>query len=413
MSEKKARRATKGSGKRGATAGSGPKRPIDFGEQLEAVASTLEESLPGGDLAGFYRSFRATGLPFITLTLAGDPGELARACFDITHRLGAVSPAVALAVENHLYVTAALATFATGDVPALESRRSSLLQAIERGRFLVANTNSRVPTDKLGEMGTLARREGEGFRISGSSVYMSLATASELLLFLTVIEGEGPAVFWTRLRDNPGIEIGPLVFPGPMAASDTRRITFRDLALEGDQLLLAGADERMAKLVQFELAWHQILIPSVFLGAAARAIEETRKFLRGTRGPDGRPLAELDGMVADVGRMALRYRDACSLVHAAGELMGEVARKPLELASLGELYDLAAAAKHVGTAGAEQVVAEARRIVGLRALAADHPLERLSQEVIFGTLGPEVNAFIERRYGRRVLGEKPFLERRW
>ena len=52
----------------------------------------------------------------------------------------------------------------------------------------------------------------------------------------------------------------------------------------------------------------------------------------------------------------------------------------------------------------------ARRIIGARSFTGGtpHPIERLSQEIPFGPLGPEVNAGIERRIGKRALQETPF-----
>jgi alkylation response protein AidB-like acyl-CoA dehydrogenase len=74
---------------------------------------------------------------------------------------------------------------------------------------------------------------------------------------------------------------------------------------------------------------------------------------------------------------------------------------------------MASAAKYVGTRCAEEVVTATRRIIGARAFVGGHCLERVSQEVMFASLGPEVGAVIERRYGKRVLDERSFLDLRW
>jgi alkylation response protein AidB-like acyl-CoA dehydrogenase len=341
-----------------------------------------------------------------------DTPGLSLACCKILHRLGGISPAVALAVENHLYVTSALATFPTED-PALQARRQSWLRLMGEGRLLVANSNSSVHSDKLESLGVIARREGDGFRVTGSASYMSLASQGDLAVFLTLIDGEGPAIFVTRLRDNPGIDIGPFLFPRAMLDSDTRRITFRDLMMSQDEILLGGMTEQMSQLNLFEMAWHQLLLSALYVGAAARAIEEVRLFLRSVRGHDDRPLAELDGMVVDAGRLVIRYRAAWALVQQTAERIGDIAQKPLEKESLGDLFELAGTAKHVGTDCAEEIVIAARRIIGARSFIGGtaHTIERLSQEVPFGPLGPEVNARIERRIGKRALEETPFTLR--
>lgn len=378
--------------------------------QIQEVAAALEQALHQGDLAGFYQAFRATELPFLLAAYEGDATALFRVCCEILHRLGGISPAAALAVENHYYVSSAIATFPTGGDPALDRRRRSLLEAITERRLLVANTNSKVHGSQLGEIGTCARREGDRFRVTGKASYTSLASQGDLLVFITRIEGEGPAVFAiSPMQGNPGIEIGPYLFPSAMLDSDTRQITFRDLSLSNESLLAGGNDPRVAHLFGFEMAWHQLLIPSLYLGAAARAIEEVRKFLRATRGRDGRPLADLDGMLIDVGRLALEYHAACGVVQHAGEALGQVRQLPRDAELLDRAVDLAGTAKYVGTRCAEAVVTAARRMIGARSFAGGHPLEKLSQEVMFASLGPEVSAVIERRHGRRVLEGDSFL----
>lgn len=382
----------------------GGRQAADIREEIEVVAAALEEALDGGDLKSFYRTFRSTELPFIIATHQEDTTALFRACFEILHRLGGISPAAALAVENHYYVSSAIATFPTDGDSLLGRSRSALLASIVDGRLLVANTNSKVHGGQLGEIGTCARREGNRFRVTGRASYTSLATEGDLLVFITRIEGEGVAVFAiSPMQGNPAIEIGSYLFPSAMTDSDTRQITFHDLDLPEESLVNVGNDAGTAHLLAFEMAWHQLLIPSLYLGAAARAIEEVRKFLCNVRGRDGRPLAELDGMVIDVGRLALDYHAACCVTQQAGEALGQVRRLPEDAALLDRALDLAGTAKYVGTRCAEAVVTAARRIVGGRAFTGRHPLERLSQEVMFASLGPEVSAVIERRHGRRVL----------
>ena len=276
-------------------------------EALARIAAALEAAVVRRDLTPFWQVFRASGLPFIGGDHDGDPIGLFQRCFAILHRLGSISPAAALAAENHYYVSSAIATFPDAGSPALETKRRALVDTMFRSRRLVANTNSQIHGAKLGELGTRARRDGARFRVTGTAAYTSLATEGDLLVFITEIEGEGPAVFVVSpMQRNPAIEIGPYLFPSAMIDSDTRKLSFRDLVLEPDSLLLGGGDRALASaLFGFEMAWHQILIPALYLGAAARALEEVRRFARTTRDRDDRPLAELEGIVVEVGRLGI------------------------------------------------------------------------------------------------------------
>ena len=378
--------------------------------EIAIVAAALEQALGARDLSIFYRAFRATRLPFLCGEYRDKAELLFPACFDIVHRLGGLSPAVALAVENHFYVTSAIATFPGAADPALERRRRQLVDSIVAGRLLVANTNSKVHSSKLGELGTTARRDGGGLRVNGMASYTSLATEADLLVLLTELEGEGFAfIAIPSLRDNSSVEIGPWLFPSAMLDSDTRRITFHDVRLPADALIATAQSKIANTLVPFEMTWHQLLIPTLYLGAAARAIEEVRRFLVATEGRDGQPLAKLDGMIVDVGRLALEYQSARCLVEKAADSLIAVRELPRDADKVEQAVQLASAAKYTGTRVAESIVTAARRIVGARAFTGDHILERLSYEVMFASLGPEVSAVIERRYGKLVLDGKIFL----
>lgn len=381
--------------------------------ELARVAAALEEGVARRDLLGFYQTFRATHLPSIAEFYIRDPRGLSRACFDILHGIGSISPAAGVAIENHYYVLATLTTLPIRNNPELAARRESLLQRVIQGRLLLANTSFRVHEDKVSAYGAGARRDGEGYRVSGAGAFMSLAREGDLLFFIVAVDGTEPAYFVTPLRGNPGIEVGPLLFPDAMVDSDTRRIALHDHYLSADDVLVKGRNEETAKLTNLQFAWHQVLIPAPFLGAAARAIEEARKFVRAVKAPNGQPLAELDGMVTDVGRMAIRYRSACCVAHQAGELLETLARRDPKPSEITDAVDLACAAKRTAALAAEEIVAEARRIIGPRVFTGGHPLERISAEVVFAPLVGEPLAVLDRRYGRLVLGENDFTQRRW
>lgn len=385
--------------------------PSAFRRQKSAVVAALEKAMASRNFSEFYNLFRSTDLPFLPAVLQADARELFRICFEIVHSLGGVSPATALAVENHLYPFSSIATFPTSPGSALDQKRRALVSSIVDRSLLVANTNSKVHGNKVDQIGTCARRYGSSFRVTGKASYTSLSTQGDILLLSTVIENEGPALFVIDpMQGNPGVEIGPYLFPSAMIDSETRQITFHDLVIPAEQLLVDGKIEDLVLVSRFEMVWHQGLIAALYLGAAARAIEEARKFLRSTRGQGDRPLAELDGMVIDVGRLVLEYRAAYSLALQTGDALGAIRQFPQDISRIDEAMSQASAAKYMGTRCAENVVTAARRIVGARAFAGGHPLERLSQEVMFGVLGPEVSAVIERRFGQMALRDQPFME---
>ena len=385
-----------------------------YHDQIEEIAAALEDALARKDFLGFYQTFRSTDLPFLFPDFADNTKALFRTCSRLVHRLGGISPAAALAVENHLYICSAIARFPTGDDPGLEKRRDSLISSIVDNRYLVANTNSRVHGKKVGQIGTVARRSGKDFRISGKAAYTSLSTQADMLLLLTAIENEGPAIFAvTPMQGNSAVEIGPYLFPTAMIDSDTRQISFHDLVLPAESLIADSQTPNLPLIADYEMVWHQLLLTSLYLGAAARAIEEARQFLRVTRDRDDHVLAELDGMVVDVGRLVMRYRSACWLVLQAGDALAAIRALPDEVNLLKQAADIACTVKCLGTDCAEAVVTACRKIIGGRCFTGSQAMERLSQEVMFGSFAPDANAAIERRFGREALKETSFLDTPW
>lgn len=378
-----------------------------FGQQLDALSAALQDGLAHDDLAPFWQFFRSTDLPFLCGPLASKPRELFARCCEVVHRIGAYSPAAAFAVENHYFVCASVATYpSTGDA-RLEQTRSAMLAIIVNNRLLVANSASVTHGKKLGQLGTTVVREGAKFRLNGRTSFVSLASQADVLVLGAVIENEGQALFAVPMKMTPGIEIGPFLFPSAMLDSDTRQVIFNDVLLGPEALISTPATQTIQTLKDFELLWHQTLSAAVYLGAASGALDEARRFLLATQGADGRPLAELDGMVTDMGRLFLDYYAACSVVTDAGNTVAQVRNLPEDEARLADAFRLARTCKYVGTRTAEALVTAARRIVGTRTFTGGHRLERLSKEVMFGSLSLEVGAAVERRFGRDALQEAP------
>ena len=128
----------------------------------------MERGVARRDLSGFYQTFRSTHLPSIVEFYTRDPRGLARACFNILHGIGGVSPAAGVAIENHYYVLSTLTTLPIRNNPELAARRQSLLERVIRERLLLANSSFRVHEDKVAAYGAMARRDGDGYRVSGA-----------------------------------------------------------------------------------------------------------------------------------------------------------------------------------------------------------------------------------------------------
>ena len=381
----------------------------DLRAQTRGLVECLEACLATDESEPFFLALRDTDLPFLPCHYGTDGSLLHRRCFEVLHSLGGVSPAATVGVVMHLYMLAAVATFPIPDAhEALMARRRLFLEHVGTARLLIANSGFDATGGAAASprSDTRARPRPDGFEINGRKAFLSLATRADLIIFTADLEGEGQAAFLSALKGVPTIEIGPPTFGTGMREADTRSITFHQTWLPAESLIASGADA--SRMHAFQRAWFESLIPAVYLGAAARAIEEVRQFARTMRGPAGSLRAEQDALCVEVGRCVLRHRAACALAQHAGEALGALAgaRAPGS-GPWQEAIGLTTAAKYVGAETAETIVGRCRRLVGTRSLVAGTVLERLSREVMFGALHPQKALSVERTAGRDALGDHP------
>ena len=379
----------------------------DLQAQTRRLAECLEGCLATGESQPFFLALRDTDLPFLPCHYGTDGPLLHRLCFDLLYSLGGVSPAATVGVVMHLYMLAAVATFPIPESDeVLIGRRRLFLEDVGKARLLIANSGfdegGAAATSPRSD--TKARPLPDGFEISGRKAFLSLATQADFVIFTADLEGEGAAAFVSALKGVPTIEIGPPTFGGAMREADTRSITFHRTRLPSESLIASGTDA--SRMHAFQRAWFESLIPAVYLGAAARAVEEVRRFARTMQGPNGSLLAEQDAFCVEVGRCVLRHRAACALAQHAGEVLGAFGRAPVSV-QWQEATGLAAAAKYVGAETAETIVGHCRRLVGTRSLVVGTVLERLSREVMFGALHPQKALSVERAAGRDALSDHP------
>jgi len=374
------------------------------------LAAAIAKARPEDRARFFFEGVRRTGVPF--LACAGlSAGATHRLSFDCLALLGGGSLPLAVALTMHEYMLATIATLPLAPDSASGRRRAALLDQIRSQRLLLAVSNFDDPIgpEARPDPGVVVERRGDRFLVNGAKRFTSLAGEADLLLFSGMLRGGGPALFIAPLKRQAGITLGAPLFPGAMAEADTRSLLFRDLELGPEHLLSVddvGGGAGPSVLHAFSRMWFNGLVAAPYLGGAARALEEVRLFARSALTPDGRPLAELDGLVADIGRLRLDLEAALGL---ARRLSAEAdALGPATFPRLAPvLHDAALGVKYHGTRAADEIVRQAVRIIGTRSQVPSHPLAALSQQIGFGLLHPDMTAQIERRFGRQTLGEAP------
>ncbi|ATE60696.1 acyl-CoA dehydrogenase family protein [Thauera sinica] len=243
------------------------------------------------------------------------------------------------------------------------ARNGSLINALRVEPELGTPVRGGVPA-------TVARRNGDGWRVSGAKIYSTGAPGLTWMLVLAHSAEAAPRVgYWLVHRDSPGIRIVEDWDHLGLRASASHKVVFDDVPVPGThtlELQPAGsppvADPHGAR-------WGGVLIPSVYDGVARAARDWLVEFST-TRVPTnlGRPLSTLPRFQEALGEI-----DALLLSNDrlfAGAADGSVALK-----QIGQL-------KHLVTTQAIAVVERAVQLTGNPGLTRANPLERHYRDVL-------------------------------
>ena len=364
----------------------------------------------------FYDGLRASRIPYLPCEMQTEAGALYTRCYESLFFLGRASIPMAVAFTMHLYNLASLATLPVPQAPDFERRRQILVDTVRKYKSLIAissfGENIKHKDDPFRNVIVTAREDGT-FLCAGRKGFQSMASEADILLFSGQV-GEHQGMFYTSIKDRPELVLGPSLFAGAMAPSDTRPVDFKDLVLKQRNVLSLHND--LTDHVSFyATAWFEALCTAVYLGGASRALEEVRKFGRSVHTEDGELLSDVDGFHVECGRLHLKMRSTLAMARSFGvsaELYCKLVREggsPEQLDGVaGDLMDLGSCIKWAGTAAAVDIVAGARSLIGTRCMSVNHPIYALSEQVLFGPMHPTITARLERSMGQGMLGETPF-----
>jgi acyl-CoA dehydrogenase len=219
-------------------------------------------------------------------------------------------------------------------------------------------------------LSTTARRDGDGFVLSGTKTFISNAGIADFYTVFATTDrakgGKGIACFVVP-ADAKGVEfVKPLVLSAPHPLGEIR---FADVRVAASHQL--GADGEGYKLGLATLDRVRATVGAAACGMAARALEEALAHAR-ARKQFGKALAEFQLVQEKLARMATELTAARLLVYrAAWEKDQGAERVTLE----------AAMAKAYATEAAQRIVDDAVQILGGRGVLADNPVDRLYRSV--------------------------------
>ncbi|KAA2238031.1 acyl-CoA dehydrogenase family protein [Salinarimonas soli] len=260
---------------------------LDAGEGREGFLANLRSLAENGFMALNVEA-RYGGTEAGTVAFALAIEELAHACAStavtasVTNMVGEVIQAVGSEEQKALH----LPRLADGTYPA--------------GAFCL--TESGAGSDPAG-MRTRARRDGNGYVLAGSKIYITSAEYAGLFVVWAVTDPEAPkgkGISCFLVEGNtPGLVIGKAEKKMGQTGSATNIVHFEECRVTADALM--GPENGGFRTAVAELAGGRIGVAAISLGIARAAMDAAKSYIR-ERKQFGQSIADLQGpqwMVAD------------------------------------------------------------------------------------------------------------------
>ncbi|MFF0486025.1 hypothetical protein [Streptomyces sp. NPDC004435] len=304
----------------------------DARERLDAVAEGLHAALTAGPAEEHERDAgpvfallkRTRATTMLVPEDCGGKGITAEAAVRFQVALGRSAPSAALATTMHHYKIAALGQVAaTGDEGA-----RTILRGIARDARLVASGGAEsTPGRDLGNLGSRAVRDADGYRVSGLKRPCSLSSGMDVLSLMVELRAEDgtPDGFAQAFvdADAEGLEREPFWQSPLFLAAESHAVHLSDVRVPGERVFpLRGETGR--RFATDCYSWFQLLISASYLGVAHCLAEAT---------PEGRRLG------------SRRWTGATAELRALESVLLEAARATDDGAPAEQRLNLAVAAR--------------------------------------------------------------------
>jgi alkylation response protein AidB-like acyl-CoA dehydrogenase len=248
----------------------------------------------------------------------------------------------------------------------------------------------------LGAMTTRARRDGDGWLLTGGKTWITNAPVVD---FLTVgaktsdEPGLGNIALFLLDAKTPGFSVGKPIEKLGTRSSLTSEISIQDCRLPADALL--GGEGEGVRNVGGLLSEIRVMTAALAVGLARRALDDSRRYA-GERRAFGRPIGEFQLIAAKLAEMATDLYAARLMTYDAASLIDR--EEPVTQA--------AAMAKLFATEACARIVDEATRIYGSYGFAMEYPVQRYFRDARFLLYGGGTSEILKGLIGREELKRK-------
>jgi len=272
--------------------------------------------------------------------------------------------------------------------------RSARYKAAAEGQVVaVAATEEAYGSDKS-RVGTVARPDGDGFRISGQKVWVMAAEGAAGFLVLAHVPDEGPTWFDVP-ADADGLVLGRNEALLGLRASGIRAV-YLDVDVDAERRVGdAGAGQA---LYQEALPWHQVATAAALNGCLAGAFSAAVDFAA-SRVQFGKPIGSYQAVSGSVAEVELRLAasraltlEAAACLPAGGTAAAVAAARAKESAAASAVWMTRTAIRIQGgtgfmrEGGTERFArcARALQFVAEPSVAAHDLMKRNTLDIAFG-----------------------------
>lgn len=243
---------------------------------------------------------------------------------------------------------------------------------------------------------TNARKQGDGYVLNGSKVFISGAGSTHVLVVMARTGGRGAQGIsaFAVPADAAGITYGKPEEKMGWNAQPTRMITFEDVQLQADWLL--GEEGDGFRFAMMGLDGGRINIATCSVGTAQQALDTARNYMH-EREQFGKPLAAFQALQFKLADMATELVAARQMVRlAAWKLDNQDADRTTYCAM----------AKRFATDIGFKVCNEALQLHGGYGYIKEYPLERHVRDVRVHQILEGTNEIMRLIIGRRLLADE-------
>jgi butyryl-CoA dehydrogenase len=283
----------------------------------------------------------------------------------VMEELGAADMASAVMLSVHILSQYPVVTFGSPE------QHSKWLPPMLGGEALGAFclTEPHAGSDAA-EIRTLAERDGDGYRLHGTKIWISNAPeADRYLVFATLDPALGPKGITAFLveKGTPGFGFGAHEKKMGIRACPAAELIFDGAVVPASRRL--GGEGEGYRIALSALAEGRISIAAACVGIGRSALEQAAAYLH-QRTAFGAPLAELQGLRFMIAEMAREVAAARALTHEAARAKDR-GESILELSSL---------AKWSASDAAMKVATDAVQLFGATGYSRETGIERLMRD---------------------------------